>query len=58
MLNKDNFVLIKGGIPFNNKKERMAAWKQLKGEFGDNVRIIIKDQIMSYTCKVDRSLYL
>jgi hypothetical protein len=47
-------MLISGAIPFKNKKEKLAAWRDLKKEFGDSVRVVIKDGIMAYTCKVER----
>jgi hypothetical protein len=47
-------MLISGAIPFKNKKEKLAAWRDLKKEFGDSVKVIIKDGIISYTAKVER----
>lgn len=51
-------MYIKGCIPFSNKKERLAAWKELKQEFGDRVKIIFLDGFLSYSAKVDRTYYM
>lgn len=55
---KDNMLVIKGCIPYDSKKEKLAAWRQLKQEFGDSVRIIFKEGLISYSCTVDRRLYM
>lgn len=55
---KDNTLVIKGCIPYDSKKEKLAAWRQLKQEFGDSVRIIFKEGLISYSCTVDRRLYM
>lgn len=55
---KDNTLLIKGCIPYESKKEKMAAWRDLKREFGDSVRIIFNEGLISYSCQVDRKLYM
>lgn len=45
-------VRIYGSVPFSNKKEKLATWRDLKREFGDSIKIIIKDNIMTYSCKI------
>ena len=51
-------MYIRGVIPFKNKKEKLIAFKELKQEFGDKVRIIFKEGFISYSCRVDRKYYL
>lgn len=54
---KDNKMVIRGYIPFSCKRERLAAWKTLKKEFGENCKVIIDEGFMIYSAKVDRNLY-
>lgn len=47
-------MLISGVIPFSNKKQKLAAWKQLKQEFGSRVEIVIESNMIAYSCRVSR----
>lgn len=48
-------MFISGCIPFRNKKEKKAAWKQLKREFDNNIKIYIENGFLTYTSTVDRN---
>jgi hypothetical protein len=50
-------MFISGAIPYKNKKEKKAAWIQLKKEFGDGINIIFKDHYITYTAKVPRNFF-
>jgi hypothetical protein len=45
-------VRIYGSIPYKNKREKLSAWKELKQQFGDSIKIIIEDGVLTYSCKV------
>lgn len=48
-------MLIRGCVAYKNKKEKLVAWKQIKQEFGDSVKILFEDGLITYTCIVDRN---
>lgn len=50
-------MYISGVIPFSCKKEKLAAWVDLKKEFGDKVKIIFQEKIITYSAKVDRNYH-
>ena len=54
-MDKDNIVIIRGCVPYFNKKQKKAAWRELKQDFGDKVKILIEDGFLSYSIKVDRN---
>jgi hypothetical protein len=47
-------MLIKGYAFYSSKREKLQLWKEIKREFGDSVKVVIKDGIIAYTCKVER----
>ena len=47
-------MYISGCAFYSNKKEKLQLWKQIKKEFGDSVKVVIKDGLISYTAKVER----
>jgi hypothetical protein len=55
LMDEKNMNIVSGWIPFKNKAERLAAWKQLKRQYGDNIHIIIEDQIIKYSCQIERN---
>jgi hypothetical protein len=58
LMDEKSMNVVSGYIPFRNKKERMNAWRQIKQEFaeyGDNLKIIIQDGILSYSINVPRT---
>jgi pyruvate formate-lyase activating enzyme-like uncharacterized protein len=52
---KDYKMGINGCEPFSNKKEKLRIWKELKQEFGENIKIIIEDHLITYTTVIDRT---
>jgi hypothetical protein len=48
-------MYIFGCVHFYNKREKMKAWRELKQEFGDKIRIIIREDHLTYSAKVDRN---
>lgn len=50
-------MFISGCIPYRNKKEKLTAFRDLKREFGETVRIIFKENLMLYHVNVDRNFY-
>lgn len=57
MINKEDVIYIKGCIPYTNKREKKKAWKTLKAEFADNVKILFDDGLLTYSAKVNRNQY-
>jgi hypothetical protein len=55
LMDEKNMNVVSGWIPFRNKTEKLSAWKQLKRQYGDNIRIKIEDQIIMYTCQIERN---
>jgi hypothetical protein len=47
-------MLIKGYAFYSNKTEKLQLWKEIKREFGNSVKVVIKDGLISYTAKVER----
>jgi hypothetical protein len=52
MKERNKMVRIYGSIPYKNKREKLSAWKELKQQFGDSIKIIIEDGVLTYSCKV------
>lgn len=46
-----------GTVPYHNKKEKLRIWRELKREFGDQVKIFIQDGFIDYQCRVDRNFF-
>jgi hypothetical protein len=57
LMDENNINVVSGYVPFKNKKEKLSAWKQLKQEFGDSVKILIQDQLISYSANVPRNYF-
>jgi hypothetical protein len=55
LMDEKNMNIVSGWIPFKNKTEKLTAWKQLKRQYGDNIRIVIEDQIIKYSCQIERN---
>lgn len=59
MLNRDDIIIIKGYIPYKNKREKLRAWADLKKEFGEKVKILFQDnKVITYSATVNRNTYL
>jgi hypothetical protein len=57
LMDEKNMNIVSGYVTYSNKSEKLQIWKQLKKQYGDNIRIIIEDQIIKYTCQVDRNCF-
>jgi hypothetical protein len=51
-------MYINGCVPYRTKKEKLRAFRDLKREFGESVKIVFKDNLMVYSVKVNRYTYL
>jgi hypothetical protein len=56
LMDENNINVVSGFVPFRNKKEKLRAFRDLKREFGDSVKIIFKDNLMMYSAKIERNL--
>jgi hypothetical protein len=57
LMDEKNINIVSGICEFKDKTEKLKIWKQLKQQYGDNIRIIIEDKIIKYTCQIDRTLF-
>jgi hypothetical protein len=58
LMDEKNMNIVSGYCQFRNKTEKLKIWRQLKQQYGDNIRIVIEDQIIKYSCQIDRNLFL
>jgi hypothetical protein len=57
LMDEKNMNIVSGYCSYNNKTEKLKIWRQLKQQYGDNIRIVIEDQIIKYSCQIDRNFF-
>jgi citrate lyase gamma subunit len=57
LMDEKNINIVSGCCPYKDKTEKLKIWKQLKQQYGDNIRIIIEDHIIKYSCQIDRNFF-
>jgi hypothetical protein len=57
LMDEKNMNIVSGCCPYKDKTEKLKIWKQLKQQYGDNIRIVIEDQIIKYSCQIDRNFF-
>jgi hypothetical protein len=57
LMDEKNMNIVSGYCQFRNKTEKLKIWRQLKQQYGDNILIIIEDQIIKYSCQIDRNFF-
>jgi hypothetical protein len=52
-------MYINGCVPYRTKKEKKQIFKELKQEFGNDIKIrFLDNHFISYSCVVNRQYYL
>jgi hypothetical protein len=57
LMDEKNMNIVSGVCTYSNKKEKKNAFRDLKREFGDSVKIIFQENFLTYTAKVDRNCF-